>query len=344
MRAPGHRPLSSGRAGFPWSAPTWPGGVERPRPEPRLGVHYDTAWSRRYPVRVARAAALDWVAKPALWALGSPRVEGLDHLAPLRPPAIFAANHSSHVDTPLLLTLLPARFRHRCVVGAGADYFFDTAWKAALWSAAVAAIPIERQRVNRRSADLAAELLGLGWSLLIFPEGGRSPDGWGQPHRPGGAAYVATRTGVPVVPVHLDGTRAMQPRGSKTLRRAPVRASFGRPMVPGAGEDARRFAARIEACIAELADAGRTDWWSARVRAARHETPALTGPDAPAWRRAWELSAGEHATGPGAAWPDATSPDTNPLDADGRGANRADAAWPDAAIGPWTRRRGRLGG
>jgi 1-acyl-sn-glycerol-3-phosphate acyltransferase len=289
-RVAGRRSRRGRLLGFPWTAPSWPAGLERPLPEPRLGVHYDTSWSRRYPVRVARAAALDWVAKPALWAVASPRVSGLDGLGPLRPPAIFAANHASHVDTPLLLTLLPARFRHRCVVGAGADYFFDAGWKAALWSAAVAAIPIERQRVNRRSADLAAGLLSQGWSLVIFPEGGRSPDGWGQPHRAGGAAYLATRTGVPVVPVHLEGTRAILPRDSKALRRAPVRASFGRPMVVTAGEDARRFAARVEAAIAELADAGRTDWWSARVRAARGQTPPLTGPDASAWRRAWELS------------------------------------------------------
>jgi 1-acyl-sn-glycerol-3-phosphate acyltransferase len=276
-------------------------------------------------VRVARAAALDWVAKPALWALGSPRVDGLDHLAPLCPPAIFAANHSSHVDTPLLLTLLPARFRHRCVVAAGADYFFDTEWKAALWSAAVAAIPIERQRVNRRSADMAIDLLDQGWSLVIFPEGGRSPDGWGQPHR-GGPAYLATRTSVPVVPVYLQGTRAMLPRESRTLRRSPVRASFGRPMSPAPGEDARRFGARVEGSIAELADAVRTDWWSARVRAAHHETPALTGPDAPAWRRAWELTAREHAAGP-----DAGRPPTSPV-----GRQPRTAAWPRTAAG-WPR-------
>ncbi|MBO0886875.1 MAG: hypothetical protein J2O38_05710, partial [Acidimicrobiales bacterium] len=77
MRALGRRLVPAGRAGFPWAPPTWPTGVERPTVEPRLGVHYDTAWSRRYPVRVARAAALDWGARPALWALASPRVVGL---------------------------------------------------------------------------------------------------------------------------------------------------------------------------------------------------------------------------------------------------------------------------
>ena len=69
------------------------------------------------------------------------------------------------------------------------------------------AIPIERARVGRRSADYAAGLIDDGWSLLIYPEGGRSPDGWGQTFR-GGAAYLALRCGVPVVPVHLQAARA----------------------------------------------------------------------------------------------------------------------------------------
>ena len=49
-------------------------------------------------------------------------------------PVIFAANHASHVDTALLLSSLPVRFRHRTVVAAAADYFFDRRWKADLWA------------------------------------------------------------------------------------------------------------------------------------------------------------------------------------------------------------------
>ena len=52
---------------------------------------------------------------------------------------------------------------------------------------------------GRQSADLARELIDDGWSLVIFPEGGRSPDGWGQPFK-GGAAFLSIRTGAPVVP------------------------------------------------------------------------------------------------------------------------------------------------
>ena len=279
----------AGRGTFPLAAPTWPGSVPRPAPEPELGVHYDTAWSRRYGVRLARAVVLDNVTRPLARVVASPQLRGEEGLADIEAPVIFAANHASHIDTPLLLACLPLRFRHRTVVAAAADYFFDRRWKADAFSFLLGAIPIERTKVNRRSADLAAELLADDWNLVIFPEGGRSPDGWAQEFR-GGAAYLASRTGRPVVPVHLDGTRHILPKGGGSLKRVRTTVTFGTPLWPAEGEDARRFAARIEAAIATLANESTTDWWTARKLAARGETPSLQGPDVAPWRRAWALA------------------------------------------------------
>lgn len=276
------------RAPFPLTAPTWPGGVDRQPIQRRVGIDYDTEWARRYPARLARALIVDHVLRPVVRVLGAPRVHGLDRIDGLDGPAIFAANHNSHLDTPLMLTALPDRFRHRAVVAAGADYFFPNRVTGAASALAIGAFPIERLRVSRRSADLAAELLDDGWSLVIFPEGGRSPDGWAQTFR-GGAAYLALRTGRPVVPVHLEGTRRVLKRGAKLPSPATVRVTFGAALHPHADEDARSFGPRIERAVAMLADERATDWWTARRRAAANTTPALTGPDAPSWRRAWAL-------------------------------------------------------
>ncbi len=290
------------RAGeFPFGAPHWPARVPRSPPERSVGVDYGTAWSRRYPVRMARALFLDGVTRPALEAVASPRVAGIESLADLDPPAIFASNHASHLDTPLLLCALPARFRHRTVVGAGADYFFDRTWKAALWSFAVAAIPVERTKVDRRSALLASELLSQGWSLVIFPEGGRSPDGWAQPFK-GGAAYLAKRTGLPVVPVHIKGTGQILPKSGARLRPGPTKVTFGSPIAARTEEDARHFAARIEEEVSVLADESVSDWWQSRRRAARGDTPPLSGPDISPWRRSWTLDRGARA-GVDREWP-----------------------------------------
>jgi 1-acyl-sn-glycerol-3-phosphate acyltransferase len=293
-----------GRLPFPLAAPSWPDSVPRPNPERRTGLAYDHDWSRRYPVRLARAVVTDNVARPVARLLAPTTVRGLEHLRHLEAPVIFAANHTSHVDTPLLLSNLPLPYRHHTVVAAASDYFFDRTWKAALYSFALAAIPIERTRVNRASADLAAELLDDGWSLVIFPDGGRSPAGWAQPFR-GGAAYLARRTGRPVVPVYLHGTRQITPKrptpgvapgGSGTegrhgpgLRRSPVSLVFGAPIAPAEGEDARRFSARVEQAVALLRDEVATDWWTARRRAAHGTAPSARGPDASSWRRAWAL-------------------------------------------------------
>jgi 1-acyl-sn-glycerol-3-phosphate acyltransferase len=278
----------AGRTPFPLAPPTWPGSVPRPAPESDLGVHYDTAWSRKYPVRLARAMVLDNLTRPLAKVIAQPQLRGDEYLAGLEGPVIFASNHASHIDAPLLLASLPLRFRHRAVVAAAADYFFDRRWKADTFSFLLGAIPIERTKVNRRSADLAAELIADDWNLVIFPEGGRSPDGWAQQFT-GGAAYLAARTGRPVVPVHLEGTRHILPKGGGVVKRTRTTVTFGSPLWPAEGENARRLAERIEAAVATLANESTTDWWTARKLAANGETPSLQGPDVAAWRRSWAL-------------------------------------------------------
>ena len=285
------------RPKFPLGKPSWPTLVERPPVEPDTGADYDTAWARKFPARVARAVIVDDLLRPVAHLLARPEVTGLDRLEELDGPVIFVANHNSHLDTTLLLATIPDRWRHKTVVAAAADYFFPTKPKAVLSALAIGAIPMERTRVDRRSADLAAELLEDGWSVVIFPEGGRSPDGWTSPFR-GGAAYLALRGGRPVVPVHLEGTRKVWKRGENLPkpvdRKSAVRITFGSPMWPDKGpggkeETSRRFAGRIEAAVAALADEQRTDWWQARKRAATKATPSLSGPEAGSWRRAWAL-------------------------------------------------------
>lgn len=274
---------------FPFSAPTVPGGVEAPPPAKKLGADYDTAWARRFPARLARLALLEGVMRPSVAALGAPERAGLDRLTGLTDgPVIFAGNHHSHLDTPVVLTSIPEPWRHKVFVGAAADYFFRTRVTSTLSALVIGAIPIERSKVSRKSADQAAVLIDQGWSMLIFPEGGRSPDGWGQPFR-GGAAYLSNRCRVPVVPLHIQGTGRILRKGAKLPTPANVRVTYGVPLHPIDGESATRFAERIERAVAELADEATTDWWQARQRAAAGTTPALTGPDAPAWRRAWAL-------------------------------------------------------
>jgi len=299
---------------FPLRPPNWPGGVERPPIKHHTGIDYDTSWARRHPARMVRALIVDGVLRPTSHLLASPNVTGLDRLVSLHEPAIFAANHQSHLDTPLMLSSIPARWRHKIVVTSAADYFFTNRFRSAVSALAIGAIPIERQRISRRSTDQAAALLDAGWSLLIFPEGGRSSDGWAQAFR-GGAAYLALRCNRPIVPVHLGGTRRAWKKGSRVPKPVGrfgsgpgVAITFGSPLYGRSGEDARRLGVRIERAVAALADERSSDWWTARKRAAANATPSLAGPETSDWRRSWELTARnsvEARAASGATWPGA---------------------------------------
>lgn len=285
--------------GFPFRGPTVPGGVDVPDEPRSLGADYDTRWARTPLAKAARGVLVAGPVRMGIRALTDPEIAGHDRLDDLLrgagdrdtapPPVIFAPNHHSHLDTGLMVRAVPPAWRHRLVTAAAADYFFDKRWKARLSALALNAIPVDRESASRKSADHMALLIARGWSLVIYPEGGRSPDGWGQPFK-GGAAYLSGRTGAPVVPVYIDGTDSIMGKGTSVPKPGRTRVTFGRPMSPTAGESTRRFNERIERAVAELADESTTDYWTARRRAAAGATPALSGPAYHGWRRKWDLA------------------------------------------------------
>jgi 1-acyl-sn-glycerol-3-phosphate acyltransferase len=298
-RAVGRVAAPGRNVGFPFRAPTIPRGVEVPVEPSKLGADYDTEWARSPVARVARGVIAEGPIRAIVQGLAAPEIHGTDRLDDLRrqaadseappPPLIFAPNHHSHLDTALMVRAVPSTWRKRLVVAAAADYFFDKHWKAALASLSLNVVPIDRESTGRRSADMIRELVEDGWSLVIYPEGGRSPDGWGQDFK-AGAAYLSARTGAPVVPVFIDGTGSIFGKGMKRPRPGRTRVVFGAPMPPVDGENTRRFNARIQAAVTTLADEATTDYWTARRRAAAGTSPTLGGPDYTGWRRQWDLT------------------------------------------------------
>lgn len=288
------RPLRS--YGFPYRSPNVPKGMVVPKQPSKLGANYDTEWARRPIARAARGLIAEGPMRLIVRGVANPDVVGLDRLGDLSrlddpPPVIFAPNHHSHVDTALMIRAIPSCWRRDLVVAAAADYFFDKQWKATLSALALNAIPIDREVTGRKSSDQFRDLVADGHSLLIYPEGGRSPDGWGQEFK-GGAAYLSARTGAPVVPVFIDGSGAIYGKGMKRPKPGRTNVVFGAPLYPAEHENTRRFNARIEAAVTRLGDEALTDYWTASKRAARGSSPKLTGPEYNGWRRQWEL--GEH--------------------------------------------------
>ncbi len=276
------------RSEFPLRAAPTPKG-QTPLP-PNVGAGYDTAWARKFPARVVRRMFRDTIGKTVVSYYAKPTIKGLDRLGDLKGAALFASNHQSHADTAVMITSIPEPWCNRLIVGAAADYFFGNQVTSTLSALLVGAIPIDRASVNRRTIDMAVNLMRSGWSMVIYPEGGRSADGWGQEFRPG-AAYLARQAGVPVVPVHIRGTFDILRKGRIWPRRSRSVINFGRP-ISFAGEDNnRRFTRKMQQAVESLADETTSgNWFEARKRSHSDATPSTNGPDAPAWRRRWALT------------------------------------------------------
>ncbi len=265
---------------------------------PAQSTVFPSDWSRRRPAMAAREVAQKGGLEPLFRSQVRTRVEGLDVLERTTGPVIFVANHASHLDTPLILLSLPDAWRRRTAVAAAADYFFDTWWRAVGSVLLFNTFPIDRRGGSMSATP--AEVLADGWSLVIFPEGTRSTDGWMGSFRHG-AAYLAVEQGVAVVPVAHRGTYAAMPRGqgwpSRGRRQLTVR--FGEPLTAAAGESVRDFAERIRAGVAQLLDEDASTWWESRRRAATGTTPDPAGPAVARWRRVWEQSASPDPDAPG---------------------------------------------
>lgn len=225
----------------------------------QLGLDYPSAWGRRRTARLIRRFIQNVGLVPYVRWFSSLGVRGLSNLEGLE-PVIFAANHTTNLDTPLVLSALPARVRSRTVVAAAMDNFFmdsTTAFKTVI---VFNAIPIDRHKVNRRSSELALELIEAGWNLLIYPEGGRTPNGDLQPFK-GGAAYLAERSRMPVIPVYVYGAgplraakyaKAPQYVNGPKFNRHKVVVAFGPAVHCEEDESIRRFNGRIEDAVVAL--------------------------------------------------------------------------------------------
>jgi 1-acyl-sn-glycerol-3-phosphate acyltransferase len=271
---------------------------------PAKSTVFPSDWSRKRPAIAAREVAQKAALQPLFRSQVRTRVEGLDTLERIDGPVIFVANHASHLDTPLILLSLPDEWRRRTAVAAAADYFFDTWWRAVGSSLFFNTFPIDRR--GGVMAATPGEVLADGWSLVIFPEGTRSTDGWMGKFRMG-AAFLAKEYGVPVVPVAHRGTYAAMPRGqgwpARGRRQLTIR--FGEPLVAEPDESVREFGPRIKDAVAALLDEDRTTWWEARQRVAAGAVPDPSGPPVAQWRRVWEQTESPVADAPTrrlAAW------------------------------------------
>jgi len=176
-------------------------------------------------------------------------------------PAVIVANHNSHLDTMVLITLLPSRLLKCIQPVAAADYFLSSPLKAWFALNIVGILPIKRQR-DTPDEDLLAPCytaLEIGKILIFFPEGSR-----GEPERfatfKGGIAKLAERfPTVPVTPVLLHGLGKALPKGEKLLVPFFCDVFVGDPLY--GSDDRKKFMDQLEARLKALSHEGHFPVW-----------------------------------------------------------------------------------
>ena len=162
-------------------------------------------------------------------------IEGRENI-PKDRAFVLAPVHRSNVDTVLTCTITTRRMHF---MGKASMWKFGF---GVLWNA-LGAYPVHRGAADREALRKTADMIATGEPVVIFPEGTRQSGPEVQPLFDG-AAYVATKMGVPIVPVGIGGSEKAMPKGSKFIHPAKVHIVIGAPLEPERPEPGKRASRR----------------------------------------------------------------------------------------------------
>jgi 1-acyl-sn-glycerol-3-phosphate acyltransferase len=193
-------------------------------------------WSKRW---------ASWLIRASGCAL---RVSGADHIPEDR-PVVFVSNHTSYLDSIVLMAAIPSPYRFVVARGYAAWPVVGTAIRKARY------ITVDRRSATTRagSFDVIARALRDGSSVLMYPEGRRARGPALEPFR-AGAFRAAAATGREVVPISVRGTRVIMRRGVRLLCRGPIDVTIHQPIAPTAGD--RREIARLREAVTSAIEGG----------------------------------------------------------------------------------------
>ncbi len=232
---------------------------------PALKYHYPN-WALRWPATWLRNLTHYLLMRPAILLLGWPRVEGREYLRGVKGPLLVVSNHVGDVDPGLILTALPARFRHRLATATGGETLevlrspvadrglFLRVYDRMRWTLGVALLnlfPLPREAGFRRSFAYAGAAVDRGYSVLVFPEGRHTTDGKMNPFR-AGIGLLAANLGIPVLPMRIDGLFEVKQAGKRFAKPHTISVRIGKPIKFQPETDPQQIAAELQRAVAAL--------------------------------------------------------------------------------------------
>ena len=222
-------------------------------------------WNRTWWAGVLRRINLPLWILPLARIFAWVKAEGLENLAKLEGPVLFASNHQSYFDGPCILMALPGRWRYRTGIATRKE-FFDAhfrprehglgEWLTNTLNYLLASLffnifPLPQREAGARQAlEYIGDLASNGWSTLIFPEGRMTDGGEIRDFQPG-VGMMAARLGLKVVPVRISGLDRVLNRTARFPSPGPVTVRFGAALSV-AGEDYVAISKRVEAAVRGL--------------------------------------------------------------------------------------------
>ena len=217
--------------------------LRRPQKSPQSGYSYPR-WAQRWPITWIRNFIYYLLTWPATMIMAHPRIVGHDNLRGIDGPFLISCNHVTYIDVGFALIALPPCVRHKLAVGMWGEMLWEMWQPPQAWSPLVRwayragyylvvalfnVFPLPQQSGVRESFAYAGESVDRGYSVLVYPEGVRTPDGKPSPFR-SGVGMLASRLNVPVVPMRIDGLYQMKMAGHKIARPGDLTVVIGKPM------------------------------------------------------------------------------------------------------------------
>ena len=235
--------------------------------QPAAGPAYHyPAWTQQSWQQAIRVAVYYLFVWPATHLLAHPLVRGRELLRGVNGPALVISNHITETDIGFILAALPPRLRQRLAVAMIGERLrnmrnpprgtgFFRRWLERLDYFLVVALfnvfPLPQHSGYRESFSYAGASADRSYSVLVFPEGRRTPDGKLSPFR-AGIGLLAKRLGLPVIPVRIDGLYELRIAGRRAAPPGAVRVSLGAPIRFSAGDTEEAIVARLENAMRDL--------------------------------------------------------------------------------------------